>query len=343
MRAREILATVAVTGAVAAFALLNFDSIQSGRSFLATPITEAEREFINFISTHHRSYGTKEEYEYRLSLFADAFKHIQETNSQDMGFKLAVNQFSDFNTYEYKQMLGFKQNPEKEDHSAFLIYDALTLPTSIDWVAKGAVTGVKNQGSCGSCWTFSASGALEGLHFVKTGSLLSFSEQQIVDCDTGIGGKGCNGGSMDFAFKYAEKNKMELESDYPYTGKDGTCQYSATKGKFSNTGYVDVKPNSPSDFMAALANQPVSVAIEADQRAFQSYSSGIIAQSACGTNLDHGVLAVGYGTDNGQDYYKVKNSWGTTWGEKGYFRVARSSKSDAGTCGIQAQPSYPTA
>ena len=147
---------------------------------------------------------------------------------------------------------------------------------------------------------------------------------------------------MDNAFKYAADYKIESESDYPYTGRGGSCAYSAAKGKVQLRSHTDVKANSPSSLMAAVATQPVSVAIEADKAVFQSYKSGIITSTACGTTLDHGVLLIGYGTDKGQDYWLLKNSWGTTWGEKGFFRLARSSATGKGICGLQQEPSYPT-
>jgi C1A family cysteine protease len=140
---------------------------------------------------------------------------------------------------------------------------------------------------------------------------------------------------MDNAFKYAKANKIETESDYPYKGVGGTCAYSAAKGKVILSGLTDVTANSGSQLQAAVAQQPVSVAIEADKAVFQSYTSGVITSTACGTTLDHGVLVVGYGSASGQDYWILKNSWGTTWGEKGYFRIARSSGSGPGICGLQ--------
>lgn len=147
---------------------------------------------------------------------------------------------------------------------------------------------------------------------------------------------------MELAFAYLQTNKLEKESDYPYTGKQGTCKYSSTKGVTNTKGYKQVTRNSPSALVSALSSQPVSVAIEADTAVFQSYSTGVISSTGCGTNLDHGVLAVGYGTDPKLgDFYKVKNSWGTRWGEKGYVRIKRTSTNDAGICGIQKDASYP--
>lgn len=226
------------------------------------------------------------------------------------------------------------------------------VPVSIDWVNNGAVTPVKNQGQCGSCWSFSTTGALEGAYYIKNGVLDSFSEQQLVDCDTRKnGGKdmGCNGGLMDNAFSWIEKNGgLCTEEDYAYTSGTtktaGTCDTSCTVVSGSEIiSYTDVKANSDNDMMSALAQQPVSIAIQADQKDFQLYNSGVFTGS-CGTKLDHGVLVVGYGSLDGEDYYRVKNSWGTTWGDNGYIYLGRGDKfnNGSGQCGMLMQASYPT-
>ncbi len=239
-------------------------------------------------------------------------------------------------------MQGYKpaQATSDDDMRSTMVFSEVGLPTSVDW-RTSAVTGVKNQGSCGSCWAFSATGAMEGINKIKTGSLISLSEQQLVDCSKAYGNNACNGGLMDNAFKYAKANKMETEADYPYTGRAGTCTYSSAKGKVLLTGLTDVTANSGSQLQAAVAQQPVSVAIEADKSVFQSYTGGIITSTTCGTSIDHGVLAVGYGSSSGTDYWIVKNSWGASWGEKGYVRIGRTTGGGAGICGIQSQPSYP--
>jgi len=225
------------------------------------------------------------------------------------------------------------------------------VPASIDWVSKGAVTGVKDQGQCGSCWSFSTTGALEGAYEIKYKSLVSFSEQNFVDCDTKDNGgtdMGCHGGLMDSAFDWATKwGGVCTEAAYPYTSgttkQRGTCNTKCTKNaNVAPKSHTDVQKNSDSAMMSALAQQPVSVAIEADQSAFQLYKSGVFT-AACGTNLDHGVLAVGYGTwTDGTDYYKVKNSWGTSWGMDGYILLERGVSQKEGQCGIlSGPPSYP--
>merc|ERR1712087_753979 len=220
-------------------------------------------------------------------------------------------------------------------------YSGAALADSVDWTTKGAVTPVKNQGQCGSCWSFSTTGSLEGAWEIATGNLVSFSEQQFVDCDKVD--QGCNGGLMDNAFKYAERNALCTEDSYSYKGRGGTCQAtSCTVGipKGGVTGYKDVAKDDMNALMEAVAQQPVSIAIEAGLPTFQLYKSGVLG-GICGTNLDHGVLAVGYGTDGGKDYWKVKNSWGTSFGEDGYIRLLRGKKG-AGECGLlSGPPSYP--
>lgn len=213
-----------------------------------------------------------------------------------------------------------------------------TLETDVDWRTKGAVTPVKNQGHCGSCWSFSATGAIEGAMFLKTGKLQSYSEQQLIDCSTVYMNDGCEGGFMTHAFQYAMDYPLELESAYPYKASDGTCSYAASKGQGKVADYDDVQADSASQLKAALSKRPVSIAIQADQTPFINYKSGVIT-SGCGTSLDHGVLAVGFGTLNGQEFFLVKNSWGADWGDKGYVRISTASSN---VCGILSMPSYPT-
>jgi len=202
------------------------------------------------------------------------------------------------------------------------------------------VTPVKNQGDCGSCWAFSTTGVLEGFHAIKDGKLLSFSEQQLVDCDTVD--QGCDGGFPYDALEYSSKYGMEQESEYPYTGVDGTCQYKKNEAIETNTGYTFVTPKNVNAIKTAIVSMPVSVGIEADQDVFQLYTSGVIS-SGCGDDLDHAVLIVGYDTFQGQEAFIVKNSWGASWGNAGYVYISTNGKPNGGTgvCGILSQPVIP--
>lgn len=255
-------------------------------------------------------------------------------NHQDWGytFTLEMNEFGD----------SFFDIPEFEynfDFSPYYVDDQL--PASVDWVAKGAVTSVKNQQQCGSCWAFSTTGAVEGLHFVKTGKLVSMSEQQLMDCSYNEGDHSCEGGLMDYAFQYILDNKgLCSEQDYPYKAKDEkTC--SKCKPVTTIQGFHDVAKNNEKDLQKHVAEQPVSVAIQANHINFQLYHKGVFNDQRCGHNLDHGVLAVGYGVENGSPYWLVKNSWGAGWGDHGYIKLARGVKDSHGMCGIAMSASYP--
>jgi len=210
-------------------------------------------------------------------------------------------------------------------------------PASFDWTTQGAVTPVKNQQQCGSCWAFSATGSMEGAYFIAKKTLPSLSEQQLVDCSTAQGNQGCNGGLMDNAFQYVIQNGgITSEAAYPYKAVNGPCQTAKSVATISS--FQDVAQGDEKALQTAVLLGPVSVAIEADQQCFQFYTSGVLTDPSCGTQLDHGVLAVGYGTDaTAGDFWKVKNSWGTGWGMDGYILIARGTNE----CGIAQEPSYP--
>jgi len=292
--------------------------------------TAVDYAFISHVAEMGLSYATVEEFNARKEIFKMRDAMIQEENANpENTFTVGHNEFSTWTDRELDRLRGFKawtrQVVDVENNTPNA--------DSVNWVTAGAVTPVKNQGSCGSCWSFSSTGCMEGAWFIKTGKLLSLSEQELVDCDHN-GSAGCNGGSMEGAFAWYESNKSELETDYSYTAKNGTCKETSYTGQFNSTGYKTITANSSSALMASIEAGPTSIAIEADKMVFQMYTSGILNSTKCGTNLDHGVLAVGYGTENGQAYYLVKNSWGSSWGDQGYLKIANNGDG-AGICGIQ--------
>jgi len=265
----------------------------------------------------------------------------------DMGlstYTLAVNKFADLTHEEFVETFTGKRLPSRpKAKSIYKPRGNVQEDATVDWRNEGAVTEVKNQGSCGSCWSFSTTGSLEGQTFLSTGDLVSLSEQNLMDCSTAYGPEGCNGGWMDDAMDYILANGgINTEADYPYEGEDGTCRYSASKPHYTLTGHVDIESGSESDLQDAVTNVgPVSVAIDASEE-LQLYASGILDDDSCRSRkyfLNHGVLAIGYGTTDNVDYWLVKNSWGADWGEDGYFQLRRNAKNQ---CGIATVASYPT-
>jgi len=318
-----------------------------------------EGKFIDWMQKHDIKFESGADFVERLAIFSNNHDYIEEVNAQNLPYQLSHNQFSHMTRDEFARYnkLGVYSNysPYKEGKSGVegsaptfrrqsrrstLRGDDVT----VDWTTKGAVTPVKNQGQCGSCWAFSTTGSLEGAYFLKNNKLVSFSEEMLVECDTVD--SGCMGGLMDNAFGWIQKNGgLMTEGDYPYTsssGKSSSCKADSSSIVTGSapTKYTDLQ-QSDDAMTAALDQQPVSIAIEADQQSFQFYSSGVLT-AKCGKNLDHGVLAVGYGTLDGIDYYKVKNSWGETWGQSGYILLERNSSQRGGQCGMLMAASYPT-
>ncbi|KAF6174153.1 hypothetical protein GIB67_033685 [Kingdonia uniflora] len=303
--------------------------------------------FESWMSRHGRSYESIEEKLHRFELFKDNLHHIDETNKKVTSYWLGLNEFADLSHDEFKEKyFGLKVDAlpmhREKTSNEFSHRDVVDLPKTVDWRKKGAVTNVKNQGQCGSCWAFSTVASVEGINQIVTGNLTSLSEQELIDCDRPFN-NGCNGGLMDYAFSFIASNGgLHMEDDYPYLMEEGTCEEKREElGVVTINGYEDVPENDEESLLKALSKQPVSVAIEASSRNFQLYSGGVF-DGHCGTDLDHGVAAVGYGSSKGLDYIIVRNSWGAKWGEKGYIRMKRNTGNPEGLCGINKMASYPT-
>jgi len=306
----------------------------------AVPESVYQDAFTQWMTKFAKSYAP-EEFFYRYGVFKANYDFVSSHNSGNHTWTVELNKFADLSSGEFKNIyLGYKPELRREArHVTLRDLQVGAYPSgSVDWTTKGVVTGVKDQGQCGSCWSFSTTGSVEGIVAIKHGHLTSLSEQQLMDCSYSYGNLACDGGLMDNAFKYVMANGLCTEAAYPYTAQSSkTCRAStcAMSADSKITGYKDVT-HTENALGASVDTQPVSIAIEADQSGFQLYKSGVFC-GICGTSLDHGVLAVGYGTD-GSDYWKVKNSWGTSWGEQGYIRICRNKDE----CGLANEPSYPT-
>ena len=324
----------------------------SARAVSFTDVIRAEWQA--FKLEHRKHYNDETEEHFRLKIFNEnrykIASHNQRYAAGKVSYKLGLNKYADMLHHEFRQtMNGYNHTQRKllrTDPSltgaTFVSPANVDVPNSVDWRHSGAVTEVKDQGHCGSCWAFSSTGALEGQHYRKSGVLTSLSEQNLVDCSGKYGNNGCDGGLMDNAFRYIKENGgIDTEKSYPYEGIDDSCHFERSTIGATDRGFIDIPEGDEVKMMKAVATVgPVSVAIDASHESFQLYSEGVYDEADCSDqDLDHGVLVAGYGTDkNGQDYWLVKNSWGTTWGEKGYIKMARNKENQ---CGIATAASYP--
>jgi cathepsin L len=298
---------------------------------------------------HNKQYSVAEE-SVRRAIWESNLKIVESHNLEaDLGvhtFWLGMNAYADMTNEEFvRAMNGYNasaRGPRNQDRHTFRFNPDLgALPDTVDWRTKGYVTPVKDQGQCGSCWAFSSTGALEGQHFKATGKLVSLSEQNLVDCSKKQGNMGCNGGLMDYAFQYIkENNGIDTEPSYPYEARDGSCRFKAADVGATDTGFTDITSKDEDALQQAVATVgPISVAIDASHSSFQLYRRGVYNEPRCSqTQLDHGVLAVGYGVEGSYDYWLVKNSWGKSWGDEGYIMMTRNKHNQ---CGIATASSYP--
>lgn len=310
--------------------------------------------FDSWLKLFPRVYASdKQVRDHRLQIFSDNLQYVYLHNLQNASYKLGINKFADLSNQEFKDLY-FGRPPSSLSSRHGLLQATPTsgfehvsngdTPNSVDWRSAGSVTKVKDQGACGSCWAFSTIGAIEGINHIMTGDLVPLSEQELVDCDRSHN-MGCDGGLMVYAFEFIVNNGgIDSEKHYPYKGRQGQCDTNKRNTHIVTIdGYEEIPSNDESALLKAVAQQPVSVAIEAGGRDFQLYAGGILT-GGCGTDLDHGVLIVGYGSNAGLDYWIVKNSWGSNWGEKGYIRMQRgggATKKATGLCGINMMASFP--
>jgi len=281
---------------------------------------------MEFTKKYEKVYSSIEEFQMRYDNFRHNLIHVISADNFEGTHTVGITKFSDMSEKEFKDTyLTLKSTPngfcaEKLDGMRFLS----TAPDSLDWVAQKKVSQIKDQGSCGSCWAFSTVGYLESL-FLMRNQTLDFSEQQLVDCDRASVDQGCNGGLMHTALNYVSKSGIERGTDYPYRGVNQQCKYDQTKVSLKTVGNIKCFENLSDDAIIELLQQgPVSIAVDATS--FQTYRSGILKCN--GYQMNHAVLLVGYGVENGQKFWKIKNSWGTNWGEQGYVRVLNSDGSD---------------
>lgn len=304
-----------------------------GFLLLGTCLASLREDYEDFLKMYEKEYESIEEHEYRFKVYGENMKRIAWHRQADPTAMYEINKFADLTHEEFAMYKGYRPNMEAP-RQAMEAYPEADIPDSFDWRDKDVVTAVKNQGQCGSCWTFATTGAVESKWAIKTGKLVEFSEQQLIDCDKTD--EGCNGGLPENAYKYiADAGGLETEQDYSYKGVEGTCSFAQGKAAAQIKGSIKIPADEVAMASALVKEGPLSIGLNAYYMQF--YKGGISDPAHCSGQMDHGVLIVGYGVENSVPYWIIKNSWGPDWGEQGYYRIVRGK----GMCGLMQDVTNP--
>ncbi|ALC43483.1 26-29-p [Drosophila busckii] len=325
----------------------HFATLNPMKEFISGSDEHVDKEFHHFKRKHGKDYPSDNEHEYRKNIFRQNLRYIHSKNRAKLTYTLTVNHLADKNEDELKARRGYKPSLTKYNGGKAFPYDVNKhkdeIPSQYDWRLYGAVTPVKDQSVCGSCWSFGTIGHLEGAFFLKNGgNLVRLSQQALIDCSWGYGNNGCDGGEDFRVYQWMmQVGGVPTEEEYgPYLGQDGMCHVNNVTLVAPIKGFVNVTSNDPNAFkLALLKHGPISVAIDASPKTFSFYSHGVYYEPECKNDvdgLDHAVLAVGYGTINGEDYWLVKNSWSTYWGNDGYILMSARKNN----CGVMTMPTY---
>jgi len=297
----------------------------------AVSLPEAQTEFVAFVSQYNKNYATTDIL-YRFNNFKATLDEIERHNAANFTWTKGINEFADMSNEEFMAKVvgnGFDASRVVADEAVMEQKVKGPIPNDVDWRTQGVVSPIKNQGSCGSCWAFGTTGAIESANKIKTGQMVLLSEQQLVDCSGSAGNQGCNGGLPSSAYNWIRTNGICSAADYPYTGRDGSCKKTC-KPVIRISGSTNIG-RTEAAHQTAVTQQPLSIGIDATT--LKNYKTGIF-QGPCGTSLNHAVLTVGYTADS----WIIKNSWGTSFGEAGFFRFARNKN----LCGMLNVVNYPT-